>query len=187
MTSPTGAEFEAAAREMSEVFATRLGGPGRAVHPETAIAAAARMAGTMLLRSFGLDTTGMPPGGVLLSEQANQHGPMLLNILGAGLTHFGMPPNRAALRDLSDRGREPQLTVLQTQELVDEDILRIQRRHNLSFQDAARACALTTAWLVKECAPQIGADVGVRIAAFGFVEGSKTVPRTPLTGREANT
>jgi len=54
-----------AADAMVEVFAARLG-ENRAVHAETAIASAARMAGTMLFRSFGLDTSKMPPGAVVL-------------------------------------------------------------------------------------------------------------------------
>jgi hypothetical protein len=70
-----------AAGAMSEVFANRLGGESRAVHSETVIAAAARMAGTMLLRSFGIDTSKMPVGAAILSEQANEKGPMLLNIV----------------------------------------------------------------------------------------------------------
>jgi hypothetical protein len=42
--------------------------------------------------------------------------------------------------------------------------------------ETAIACAMATAFIVKECARDIGADVAFNIAAFGFVEGSKTVP-----------
>jgi hypothetical protein len=35
---------------------------------------------------------------------------------------------------------------------------------------------MATAFIVEECARDIGADVAFNIAAFGFVEGSKTVP-----------
>ena len=166
-----------AAGAMSEVFATRLGGESRAVHAETAIASAARMAGTMLLRSFGLDTSKMPVGAVVLSEQANEKGPALLNTVIMMMRQYGLQPDKEKLADFGNRGEAPKWTVVQTQELLDEDLRQIREQYGLNMEDGAFACALTTAWLIKECAPKIGLEVGFNIAAYGFIEGAKTVPR----------
>lgn len=163
-----------AAGAMAEVFTTKLGA-NRAVHAPTAIAAGARMAGTMLFRSFGVDTSTMLPGSAVLSEQANEQGPELINILGNMLTHYGMPLDKAKL-ETAGQGEEPELSVNAMQELLERDLTAIRERFGLDLVGGAHACALTTAWLVKECAPQIGAEAGFNIAVFGFIEGSKTVP-----------
>jgi hypothetical protein len=176
MNRPEKKHFDAAGA-MSEVFATRLGGESRAVHSETAIASAARMAGTMLFRSFGLDTSKMPVGAVVLSEQANEQGPMLLNIVIMMMQQYGLQADKEQLADVGNRGEAPKLDVVQTQELFDGDLGRIRDQYGLSQEDGACACALATAWLIKECAPKIGLEVGFNIAAYGFIEGTKTVPR----------
>ena len=167
-----------AAGAMAEVFAAKLGAD-RAVHSPTVIAAGARMAGTMLLRSFGFDTSKMQPGAAVLSDQANEQGPVLINLLGNMLTQYGVPLDKAKF-ETAGRGEEPMLSVNAMQELLEPELTAIRERFGLNLVGGAHACALTTAWLVKECAPQIGAEVGFNIAVFGFIEGSKTVP-IPLT------
>jgi len=166
-----------ASGEMSEVIASRLGN-NRGVHPETVIAAAARMAGTMLFRSFGIDTSGMEAGSVILSEEANENGPRLIHILGGMLNNYGLEPNREKLADAENRGDEPSLSILETQELLAEDFTTICDKNNLSSSEAADACALLTAWLIKECAPQIGLEAGFNLAVYSFIEGAKTVPKS---------
>ena len=167
-----------AAGVMTEIFANRLGGRSRAVHSETAIAAAARMAGTMLFRSFGIDTSKMQPGAVVLSEDANEKGPMLLNIVIMMMQQYGLEPDKQKLADINNRGESPRMTVIQTQKLLEADLRLIREQHGLTLEDASCACAIATAWLIKECAPQIGLEVGFNIAAFGFIEGTKTVPHS---------
>ena len=76
-TVPVESQFLAA----NEYYGLILGrlADERGVHAETAISAAARMAGTFMLRSFGLPLEGMEPGSAVLSEAANDRGPLLLN------------------------------------------------------------------------------------------------------------
>src|SRR5262245_10112258 len=66
------------------------------VHAGTAIASAARMAGTFLLRSFSLPLKDVAPGTPVLSEQANDHGPLLMRTLGTELIGLvaGLDQNR---------------------------------------------------------------------------------------------
>jgi len=169
-----------AAGAMAELFATQLG-KNRAVHSETAISAAARMAGTMLFRSFGLDTSKLPPGTVVLSNEANEKGPELLSIVIMMMRQYRLQPDNEKLANVKERGGPPKLTVLETQELLEADLAQIREQHHLTLEEGAHACALATAWLIRDCAPQIGLEFGFNIAAYGFIEGAKTVPRAEVT------
>ena len=166
--------FEAAG-EMIEVIAAKLGN-GRAVHSETAIAAGARMAGTMLFRSFGFDISKMAPGSAVLSNEANERGPELVNVVAGMLNKYGLPLEKEKLAKVTGRGEAPKLTVNETQELLENDLASVRDKFGLGLEDGARACALAVAFLVRECPPQIGLEVGFNVAAFGFIEGCKTVP-----------
>jgi hypothetical protein len=173
MTQIEKRHFDAAGA-MAEVFAARLG-KDRAVHPETVIASAARMAGTMLFRSFNFDTSTMPPGACVLSVEANEKGPELVNIVTMMLGQYGLQLDEKKL-NAGNRGEPPKPTVLETQRLLGADLEKVRQQHQLGLQDGARACALTTAWLIRECSPQIGPEVGYNVAIYGFIEGTKTVP-----------
>lgn len=62
----------------------------RGVHAETAVSAAARMAGTFLLRSLDLPITKLEPGAPVLSDAANERGPELVEILALALREMKM-------------------------------------------------------------------------------------------------
>jgi hypothetical protein len=173
--SSIGKRHFEAGREMVDILAAKLG-KNRAVHSETVISAGARMAGTMLFRSFGLDTTKMSPGSAILSEEANEKGPELVNIVASMLHHYGLSLDQEMLRKASGRGEAPRFTVTEIQELFEEDFTRVRVKHALDLIGGARACALAVAFLVRECAPSIGLEVGFNTAAYGLIEGCKTVP-----------
>jgi len=169
-------EQNQAAGDFVELIASRLGS-GRAIHPETAIAASARISGSLLLRSFGFDLEATAPGTVLLSKEANDKVPTLVNLLGAFLANNQVALDSAKLGDASaQRGAEPNLSAQQSLELLQADALQIAARHSLSLQQAAEAAALATGFIVKECAASIGGEIGFNVATFGFIEGSKTAP-----------
>ncbi|WP_431633823.1 hypothetical protein ACQVBX_09340 [Dyella sp. KULCS107] len=152
-------------------------GTGRAVHAETAIAAAARLSGSLLLRSFNLDINKFEPGSVLLSEKANEEGPQLINILGSMLQNFGVVLDKSKIGGSNAlRGEEPKLSVVQSLVLLQEDAVRIAEENRLSLKEAAQSAAMGTAFIVKECAGKIGAEVSFNVALYGVIEGSKTVP-----------
>jgi hypothetical protein len=159
-----------------ELISARLGS-GRAIHPETAIAASARVAGSLLLRSFGFDLKTPEPGTVLLSTEANERGPALVNLMGAFLAEKQVELDATKLGGTSEhRGMEPNLNLHESLELLQADALAIAARYSLSLQEAAESAALATAFIVKECVASIGGETGFNVAAFGFVEGCKTVP-----------
>lgn len=158
-----------------DLVATKAGAT-RAVHPETAIASAARLSGGLLLRSFDLDLKKFEPGSVLLSEQANEQGPQLINILAAMLQNFGIKLDKAKLGGNALRGEEPKLSVLESLTLLQDGALRIAGDNHLNLKEASQSAAMATAFIVKECAKTISAEVGFNVAVYGLIAGSKTVP-----------
>lgn len=74
------------------------------------------------------------------------------------------------------RGEEPKLSVVQSLLLLQEDAVRIAEENRLSLKEAAQSAAMGTAFIVKECAGKIGAEVSFNVALYGVIEGSKTVP-----------
>lgn len=175
-------EQNRAAGDFVDLIASRLGS-GRAIHPETAIAASARISGSLLLRSFGFDLETLEPGTVLLTDAANEKGPGLVELLGTFLAKNQIKLDPTRLNGaLEHRGSQPNLGTQESLELLQTDALKIAAQHSLSLQQAAEAAALATAFIVKECIASIGGEVGFNIAALGFVEGSKTVP-PPLEQR----
>ena len=172
----------AAADALLELVVDRVG-TGRAVHPETAIACAARLSGSLLLRSFnlvdgkGVPLEGLPPGAYLLSPQASERTPELIDIMFAVLQCLGVSIDPAKLDGENGlRGEEPMLTTVQVLDLLQTDALSIANSHGLSLEEAALAGALTTAFIVRDCAKDIGAETGINVAAMGFHDGTRTVP-----------
>jgi hypothetical protein len=168
------------AGEFVDLVASKLGS-GRAVQSETAIASSARLAGSLLFRSFELNIQLAQPGSIILSDEANEQGPQLIGTMSALLQHFNVSLSEAKLgSEPSKRGSPPQLSPLESLSLLQEEALQIARSNGLSLKEAAHAAAMATAFILKECAPSIGSEVGFNIAAYSFIEGCKTVP--PIIG-----
>jgi len=148
----------------------------KGVHAETAVAAAARMAGTFLFRSFGFKLPGVKPGQPVLSEDANAKGPELLHVLVGVLGGLGVALDRERLKAEPGPGHKPLLAFLETQGKVEPPCEGIRQRHGLSLPDAAMAAAAATAVVIGRTAKVLDPNVAFHIAAYGFVEGSKTAP-----------
>jgi hypothetical protein len=100
----------------------------RGVHAETAVAGAARMAGTFLIRSFGFPLGGIEPGQVVLSGKANEEGPRLVSILGGVLARVGIDLDARKLEDDPGPDRKPLLGFLETQRRLEPLYARIRER-----------------------------------------------------------
>jgi hypothetical protein len=59
---------------------------------------------------------------------------------------------------------------------VESRLRAIASNHGLTEEQAAHACALAAARLIQMCSSVLDPKIGFAIAAFGFVEGSKTMP-----------
>lgn len=143
---------------------------------ETVIGAAARMAGSFLFRSLGLPLTGIQPGSVVLSEQANQQGPRLIQILGAVLENLGVKLESSKLSADQRAARGQKESFLETQKILEERFGAIRDKYGFSDGEAADSVAVATAVLIKNCSNLLDPHVGFGLAVYGFIEGSKTAP-----------
>ncbi len=148
----------------------------RGVHAETAVSAAARMAGTFLLRSFDLPIAKLEPGAPVLSDAANAKGPALVELLLFALEQMKIPIDQARAKAANHDGAAL-LTVLQIQERAEVGLTEIKNRHGLDYEGAARAAAFAAAFLVQDTKEVLDPSAAFGIAAYGFVEGAKTVPQ----------
>ena len=146
------------------------------IRPETAVVAAARMAGSFLLRSFGFELGHLAPGTVVLSDEANEHGRRLLEILGGALVHGGVALDREKLAQGPDPERQPHLDFLASQTALEEAFEAVRARKKLSLREAAEAAAAATAFLSQQCAEVLDPNLAFALAVEGFIEGAKTVP-----------
>ena len=164
-----------AAGQLVDLVASKIG-QGRAVHSETAISSASRLAGSLLFRSFHLQFDNLPPGTPLLSDQANERGPMLVSILANYLESAQVPFNSPTAENTQERGEPSKFDFVATLSMLQEDAIALARQNAISLEQSAQAAALATAFIVKECSANIGPRLAFNAAVFGIIEGCKTVP-----------
>lgn len=162
-----------AAQEMFELIATELG-KSRAVHAATAIASCARLSGSFMFRSFNLELKNVSPGGVVLSEEANEKWPVLVNILGWMLSNLGTNIDKRKLDEFPKT--ESKLNFLETLKLLQSKAVAIMNHNQLDFEQMSYACAIATSFLINECQQDLKVESGFNTAVFSFIEGSKTYP-----------
>jgi hypothetical protein len=154
------------------------------VHPGTVVAATARMAGTYLFRSLGLKLPGIKPGQFVLSVEANEQWPQLINIAADALSKMRIEiDNTQAGREIEQK-HKPMLEFLETQKKLEPLYTPIKERYGFSTREAAHSVALATALLINHAKKFLDPTMAFNIAVSGFVEGSKTAPEPPLPVEE---
>ncbi|MGV3707960.1 MAG: hypothetical protein ACO1Q7_03900 [Gemmatimonas sp.] len=148
----------------------------RGAHAETCIMAAARMAGTILFRGFGLPTAGIEPGAPVFSDLADERGPMLAEVMNAALSGLGVAIDEQKIGGAADDAHAPLFTIVEMQQKLDDPIYAIAGSHGLHGEEAARACALATGLLIHQTSGVLDPSIGYGLAVYGFVEGTKTNP-----------
>jgi hypothetical protein len=150
----------------------------RGVHAETAIAGTARMAGTFLFRSFNFPLDDATPGQPVLSEQANEQGPRLMNILSGVLEQMEIRLDGGRAAGPISAENEPLLDFLQTQKRLEPKYSEIKDRFGFSYEVAADAVSVATAILIQQTSEVLDPHIAFGIAIYGFIEGTKTVPES---------
>jgi hypothetical protein len=145
---------------------------------ETVIGSVARMAGSFLLRSFGLPLAGIEPGAVVLSERANEQGPRLVQVLAAVLQGIGVTLDDTRLAGAQSAAKGQRESFLQTQETLERQFTEIRDQYGLTDAESADSAAAAVAVLIKNCAQLLDPHVGFGLAVYGFIEGAKTAPVT---------
>jgi hypothetical protein len=163
-----------AAQAFANALTAALRG-GRGVHAETAVAGAARMAGTFLCRALALAPTGAAPGELLPSAQATADTAHLVALARAVLGEIGLPLDDARLGG-DGQAQTPHHDLLATQRLLGPAFGDIRLRFDLTLPQAAEAAAVATAFVIHQGARVLDPHVAFGVAVYGFIEGAKSVP-----------
>jgi hypothetical protein len=153
-------------------------------HPETALHAAAWLAGTSLYRSFGY-TNEPAPGTIMLSEVANQEWPKLMKVFLSLIEKDGikLEPDDLLLEFSAEQ--RPKKSILEIQQEFQDEYNEIMRKHGFDYAEGGKAGAVVCAMLVKAyCIRRKDLDpaLAAGVVEMGFIEGAKTVP-APLKPR----
>ena len=178
MTTLTKQQMDAAGEFANATIAALK--VGEAVHPATVVAASARMAGIYLFRSFAFAVSEVSPGQVVLSEEANEQAPSLMQIAAGILLRVGIKIPESPANMPADPKNKPALEFLDTQRKVESVYAPIKAKFELSDQQAAQSVAVGTALLIRHCAKFLDPNVAFGIAAYGFIEGAKTTAEPPV-------
>lgn len=167
-------EQRKAAAECAEAAVAALE-PDGSVHPGTVIAGAARMAGTILFRSFNFPLQNVPAGQPVLSMEANERGPQLVDVAGGMLAQLGIRIDLARITT-SAPADQPRIGFLETQRILEPMFAKITNRYGLSVQQSAESAAAAAALLIHQYERSIDPSSAFGIAVYGFIEGTKTTP-----------
>jgi hypothetical protein len=181
---PTQVELKAA-DAVAQAITERLS-ELKVVHAETAVASAARIAGTFLFRDFKFPAGNIAPGTAVLSDKANEAAPLLFDALLATLQVLGVSTDAKKRQNFpgSKHPRHaPRLSVIETQSQIEPQIRNLAASFALNSREAALSCAIATGCLIHTFASVLDPNVGFAIASYGFIEGLKTMPQ-PLVGND---
>lgn len=145
------------------------------LHAETLIASVARMAGSLMYRSFDFDKT-IEAGTTVLSDQANIHGPALMKIMLTTLKQLGQSVGEENLDRDYLSATLSQLSFKETHERLAPFFFKYCEQALMTHRDAALGAAIATAVLVYDCREVLSVEKGGALAVYGFVEGTKTAP-----------
>ena len=163
-----------AARDFADHIGHSLG-IGDVVSLRTAIAAAGRMAGTFLFRSYSLALADAKAGTVLRASVAGESGAELIRLIAGALARMNISVDEQNV-DIST-GAEGLPGFLETQALLEPALTLIKEKYNIGYAESAQAAAVATAILIKVGEKHLAADSAFSIAVYGLIEGTKTVPR----------
>ncbi|MBX7225104.1 MAG: hypothetical protein K1X55_03680 [Chitinophagales bacterium] len=172
-------EQNEAANDILKLIASKLENENKEINTLDAISTCARLAGSLLFRSFDYKISDAKPGSVILSEEANEKGPILVNITYAVLESLGANMDNEKMSDNSDE--DTTLSYIDAINLVQNGVHKIMNRHALSFEELAYSTAIATAVI-----SDISNEAGFSKAVYYYIEGSKTYPPDFTDSQTAN-
>src|SRR5436189_5213035 len=141
MTSDNPKQIEAA-KEFNQAIIAGLANE-KGVHAETAISAAARMAGTFLLLSTGLPLTNFEAGRSILCDLVDEQGQEVLGLIDQALASMNVPFDPSRVDYDVPEAHSPMLDLMQTQALLDEPLRAIAGKYELADEESATALAIS--------------------------------------------
>src|SRR4030095_1362831 len=108
---------------------------GRGVHAEPAISAAARMAGTFVLRSCGLPVSDFEPGTPIYSDLIDEEGQKVLRTVGDSLSVMNVILDEEKLDYNLPEENNPRMQLSETQSLLDKPYREIMDKYHLTEEE----------------------------------------------------
>jgi hypothetical protein len=174
MTIENPKQFEAA-KDFNQAIIAGLANE-KGVHAETAISAAARMAGAYLLRSTGLPLENYTAGTPILVDLVDEKGQELMGLIGQALASMEVPYDETKVNyDLAPE-HSPLMDLMETETKMDAPFREVAEKYELTDEQAAASLAISAAILIQNCAGFLDPHVAYVVATYGMVEGAKTVP-----------
>lgn len=162
-----------AVNDLLDLIVAKMGNKIREVDTIEAISASARLAGSLLFRSFDFQIDSPKPGTVMLSEEANIKGPELVNITHAVLHNMGVTIDDSEMGN--NNQQKPKSDFIDSINLLQNQALEIKVKRNLSFEQLAQSAAIATAFIIEQ-SKNITAETGFGTAIYYYIEGTKTYP-----------
>ena len=173
MENKTG--IDAASKDIYTLLVSKLQ-KETSVHIGTLVSAAARLAGASLYRSFNFKDDKVPPGTVVLSEDANQEWPKLMSMLLATLNANGIQVDQTEFVMQPPEEHEPHQAILEMQAELQGPFNQILSKRGLDYRQGAYAAANACAIAILKSRLLVDPQITCGLAALGFIEGSKTAP-----------
>jgi hypothetical protein len=175
-----GQRLSDCSRELANATIAALPIPG-GVHPATIVAACGRMAGTYLFRSFDLKLKGVLPGDAVLSDEANQQSPMLIQTTANVLATLKVAIANQPSGEPGSPNTRPIKEFLETQRILEPIFDPIREKYRLTLYQAGQAAAIATAILINHFIKHLDPNVAFGLAVYSIIEGCKTAP-DPVIG-----
>lgn len=177
-----------AATEFLKIFQGRMPLVNGKPHAGTVLSISARLAGTSLFRA--INKKEFPAGNVILSEEANQAYPQLLNLFAYYCKQNGTDVLAKPPATEFPQKDKPLMDLAQIQAEYQDTYNQVMNKHGLDHLESARAgmvvCSIVFEYHCKR-SKDIDPFVATGIVAMGVVEGTKTAPLPLGTRPKANT
>ena len=122
--------------------------------------------------SFDIKYQELEPGSVLLSNEANELGPKVINRLLYELNNYKIEIDKADNSNIY----KSSLTYLEILELTQKDAMEIMKKYGFDYKQAMIICISATAFIIRNVSSNVDVNEGFGIATYGIVQGSKTIP-----------
>jgi len=145
-------------------------------HVETDIAAAASLAGLMILKNKGFDLGEFMPGSVLLTELDTEMDE-IWNFMMAAAGAMGLNPSGGWDQEIPE-SHKPRYTIPEMTHKIENEFLALCNRHHLEkgfFPQVAVLAALKLVYAADKM-HMLDQNIGKALTGYHVVAGAKTVP-----------
>lgn len=143
------------------------------------IAGCARLSGSYMIGTLGLNLAQIPEGQAVLHASAEAATSTLINFCASILGSLGSKVPAEPPADFGELRAKIQMDYVKTQSLLRGPIAPLQSQFQLTDAQMAKAASGATAILVHQFAKYMEPGSGFGIAVYGFTEGVRTAPGAP--------